>query len=202
MARNERMIEASPQAVFDVLADPRGYAYWVMGSREVRAADGDWPDAGSRFHHTFGFGPFTVRDHTRVEEVRPGRYLQLETKARPLGTARVKLDLEPAGSGTRVTMVEDPADRRTAFAFQPLIHLLMRGRNVPSLDRLAELAEGRVPMPGGDPGAAEGEAGADGSAENPKARRRRAALRAGAPLAALAACLLAVGAALAWRRAR
>jgi uncharacterized protein YndB with AHSA1/START domain len=176
MARNERMIAAPPEAVFDVLADPRGYAYWVIGSREIRGASPDWPGRGSRFNHTVGFGPLRIKDHTVVEEVRPGRYLQLCARARPLGNARIKLELKPADGGTRVTMVEDPADVLTAFLFQPLTHLLTRGRNVASLDRLAELAEGRKPMPGDEPRAPVNTLH-EGSVENPAMRERRARLR-------------------------
>jgi hypothetical protein len=40
-------------------------------------------------------------------------------------------------------MIEDAADPLTAFVFNPLTHLLVRGRNEKSLERLAELAEGR-----------------------------------------------------------
>ncbi len=42
---------------------------------------------------------------------------------------------------THVTMIEDAADPLTAIVFNPLTHLLVRGRNVESLARLAELAE-------------------------------------------------------------
>jgi hypothetical protein len=74
--------------------------------------------------------------------VDPPGYLQLRVKARPLGTGRVKLTLVPLGGGrTHVTMVEDGADPATAFLFNPLTHLLVRGRNRKTLDRLAELAE-------------------------------------------------------------
>ena len=151
MARSERVIAASPEAVFNVLADPRGYAYWVIGSMEVRGASSDWPRAGSRFYHTVGIGPLRIKDHSVVEEVRPDRFLQLVAKARPLGNARVKLELEPAAGGTRITMIEDPADKLTAFVFQPLTHLFTWARNVRSLDRLAELAEGRRPIPATSP---------------------------------------------------
>jgi hypothetical protein len=40
-------------------------------------------------------------------------------------------------------MREDPGDPLTAFVFNPLTHLLVRGRNEESLRRLAELAERR-----------------------------------------------------------
>ena len=189
MACAERIIEASPQAVFDVLADPRSYAYWVIGSMKIREADGDWPDEGSRFHHTVGIGPLRVNDHTRVEEVTPGRFLQLKTKARPLGNARVKLNLEPANGATCVTMTEDPADKPTAFLFMPLTHLLMRGRNVRSLDRLAELAEGRRAMPGDESNAEVSAIDGEGNVDNPRARERRsgwvAPVAASATVAAL-----------------
>ena len=87
MASTDRLIHAPPARVFEVLADPRSYAYWVIGSREVRAADADWPQPSSRFHHTVNIGPLHVRDHTEVEKMEPDRFLQLKANARPFGTA-------------------------------------------------------------------------------------------------------------------
>src|SRR3954451_2848208 len=107
MARNRRLIEAPPSAVFEVLSDPRSYAYWVIGSREGRDMDADWPRPGTRFAHTVNVGPLRVQDYTSVEQVEPGRRLQLRAKARPFGTARIELELEPAdGEATCVTIVE------------------------------------------------------------------------------------------------
>jgi uncharacterized protein YndB with AHSA1/START domain len=143
MARTVRRIATTPERIFDVLSDPQSYAYWVVGSKDIRDADPDWPSPGSRIHHSVGFGPLTVKDHTSVEEIARPRRLQLRAKARPLGTARVTLELVPEDGHTRVTMIEDAADPLTAFVFNPLTHLLVRGRNVKSLERLAELAEGR-----------------------------------------------------------
>lgn len=178
MARNEHLVRASPAAVFDVLADPRSYAYWVVGSQEIRDADTSWPRAGSRFHHTVKLGPLRIKDDSRVEDVEPGRFLQLRVKARPLGTARVKLELEEADGGTRVTMTEDPADIFSRLMFTPLTHRLVHGRNVRSLDRLAELVEGRVAIPGDEPLATARTPHGEGSVENPRARESRARVRA------------------------
>jgi uncharacterized protein YndB with AHSA1/START domain len=181
MARNDRLIDAPPSAVFEVLSDPRSYAYWVIGSREVRDMDPEWPRPGTRFHHTVNVGPLRVQDYTSVEEVEADRRLQLRAKARPFGTARIELELEPAdGDGTRVTIVEQAADPLTAFVFQPLTHLAVRRRNALSLERLAELAEGRKPMPGEEPEAPAQRPGEDGAVVNPALhdkpeRRRRAA---------------------------
>lgn len=142
IARTEKIIEASPERVFEVLADPDSYGYWVVGSKYIRDADADWPAKGSRFHHAVGFGPLTVKDHSEVEVIDRPTYLQLRVKARPLGTGRVKLTMVPVGENrTHVTMVEDAADPLTAFVFNPVTHLLVRGRNKESLSRLAELAE-------------------------------------------------------------
>ena len=175
MARNEHLIHAAPETVFGVLSDPRSYAYWVVGSEEIREADVTWPAIGSRFLHTVKIGPVRVQDHSEVEDVRPGRFLQLRVKGRPLGTARVKLELERVDGGTRVTMIEDPADRASALMFNPLTHRLVRGRNERSLDRLAQLAEGRVPMPGDEPGAPHRAPHGSGRVQNPAARERRRA---------------------------
>ena len=47
----------SPGDVWEVLADPGEYGYWVVGSKVIRDADANWPEPGSKFHHTIGFGP-------------------------------------------------------------------------------------------------------------------------------------------------
>ena len=48
-------------------------------------------------------------------ESAPPNRLVLKAKARPLGTAKVIMEIQPEGSGSRVTMVEDPGDRLTKF---------------------------------------------------------------------------------------
>ena len=144
MARTETFVPAPASAVWTVLCDPASYGYWVVGSKEVREADGAWPEPGSRFHHTVGFGPITVKDHTVSEHSAPERRLELKAKARPLGTAKVTLELIPEGNGTRVVMTEDPGDTLTALVFNPITHVLVRGRNEESLRRLGELAVRRT----------------------------------------------------------
>jgi uncharacterized protein YndB with AHSA1/START domain len=147
VSESRLQIDASPRRVFAVLADPRSYAYWVVGSKRIRGADPDWPAVGSRFHHAVGFGPLKVHDSTHVEAVKPGRMIQLKARARPLGTARVRLELRRRGRGTQVTMFEGPGDRLSAVLFNPLVRFVLHGRNKWSLERLKNLAEGRVAVP-------------------------------------------------------
>lgn len=142
MATNETIINTPPGRVFTVLSEPRHYADWVVGAKEVRAADPGWPALGTKFHHTVGFGPFTLQDHTEVLEVDDGRRLVLKAKTRPLGTARVQLDLLDAGDGrTRVVMQEGPGDAVSRILFNPLADLALKGRNVEALRRLKAIAE-------------------------------------------------------------
>jgi uncharacterized protein YndB with AHSA1/START domain len=143
MALNEIHIDAPPERVFAVLADWRGYGDWVVGSRQMRGVDPGFPAAGTRFHHQVGIGPLNLNDHTTVLEVDQPRKLILKAKARPMGTAVVDLELRRENGGTRVYMREDPGDRLSALVFTPLTHLLVRGRNVESLQRLKRLAEER-----------------------------------------------------------
>lgn len=144
MAVNETHIQAPPERVFAVLADWRSYGYWVVGSRTIRGSDPGFPAAGTRFHHQVGIGPLHLNDHTQVLEVDQPRKLIMKAKARPLGTAIVDIELRDDGEGgTHVTFREDPGDALSAFVFQPITHLLVRGRNAESLRRLKELAEER-----------------------------------------------------------
>ncbi len=129
-----------PTAVWEVLADPGNYGYWVVGSKLIRDADPDWPTPGSKFHHTIGAGPLRLRDHTvSLEAERPHR-LKLRAKGRPLGTASVTMTMTPKDGGTVVKMVENPDGVYSLMALNPLVHLLTLARNSESLMRLEELA--------------------------------------------------------------
>jgi uncharacterized protein YndB with AHSA1/START domain len=140
VATNERYMPVPPEAVWDALADAGGYGYWVVGSKEIRDADPDWPKPGSKFHHTIGFGPFEVKDHTvALAAERPG-LIRLRAKGRPLGTAKVTLEMTELDGGTLVRMTENPDGLSSVLAFNPLIQLLTIGRNAESLMRLEELA--------------------------------------------------------------
>lgn len=140
MATNRRFMPVPPEAVWDALADPSGYEYWVVGSKEIRDADPDFPAPGSKFHHTIGFGPLTLKDHTEVIAAeRPG-YFHLRAKGRPLGTAAVILRMTPVDGGTSVEMVEDPDGAYAPLKYNPLLQVATKVRNTESLMRLEELA--------------------------------------------------------------
>ena len=165
MSVNEIRIDAPPAAVFDVLADPRSYARWVVGSRAIRAADTAWPAPGAAFDHAQGVGPLVLKDSTCVLESVHPRLLRLRVQTRPISVAHVTLLLEEEeDGGTRVEMREGPADLRSHLTMNLLTQPLMRLRNAESLRRLKRLAEGEEPMPQGDlPARGGGEAWITGS---------------------------------------
>ena len=93
-----------------------------------------------------GLSPFTLNDHTEVLEAEPPRRLVLRAKARPLGTARIELELNDgsgAAGGTEVFMDERPADRLTALVGKNRIaDSILRVRNAEALSRLKRVTEG------------------------------------------------------------
>ncbi|HSO97803.1 MAG TPA: SRPBCC domain-containing protein [Solirubrobacteraceae bacterium] len=141
MATNEAEFSVPPARVFEVLSDPEVYADWVVGSHSIRDADPDWPAVGARFHHRVGAGPFTVNDHTEVLEVDPPSRLVLRARARPFGTAIVKLSIAPSGNGCRVTMIEVAGDPLSKLVLNRLTDSLVHVRNVESLRRLQRICE-------------------------------------------------------------
>jgi hypothetical protein len=141
MARNLAVIHAPVRDVFAVLADPKSYAYWVVGSDTIRDADPTWPAPGAKLHHRVGIGPFKINDNTEVLEVSEPWRLVLQARVRPLGTARIILELAEVGDGTRVTMTEVPGDRFSRLLHNPVTDRVLRRRNDVALRRLAELAE-------------------------------------------------------------
>ena len=128
------------EAIWDVLADADSYGYWVVGSKVIRDAEPEWPAPGSKFHHTIGFGPLKLSDHTVALETERPRRLRLRAKGRPAGTATVTLELEPKDGGTLVTMTENPDGVFAPLALLPPLHVVTKGRNAESLMRLEELA--------------------------------------------------------------
>src|SRR5215213_2858622 len=129
-----------PEAVWDALADPGNYGYWVVGSKLIRDAEPGWPAPGTKFHHTIGFGPLKVSDHTVALESEPPRLLKLRAKGRPLMTATVTLELVPWQTGTLVRISERPDGVFAVLALNPLVHFATKLRNAESLMRLEELA--------------------------------------------------------------
>jgi uncharacterized protein YndB with AHSA1/START domain len=145
MATNTTHVDAPREEVWAVLADPESYGHWVVGSKHVRDADSGWPEPGTRFHHTVGFGPLEIKDHTEVIESRAPERLVLRARARPSGSANVILELapSPSGEGTTIVMDEYPVSGVAKVVHNPLQDKLIHRRNVESLRRLRYLAESR-----------------------------------------------------------
>ncbi len=143
MAVNEIEVAVVPQAVWDVLSDPRAYAEWVVGTKRIRGADDGFPAAGTRLHHTVGAGPLSLADSTRVVVSEPPRRLVLDARLGPLGTARVTIELREHGGGTIVVLTEQ-GTRGPTRLLAPAGDLVLRGRNRWSLDRLKEIVERRA----------------------------------------------------------
>ena len=131
---------APPEAVWGVLADPASYEYWVVGSKAIRDAEAGFPAPGTRFHHTIGFGPLTLSDHTEVLAAERPHRLRLRAKGRPAGTATVTMELTPEAGGTAVKMTENPDGPFAILALNPALHVMTKLRNAESLMRLEELA--------------------------------------------------------------
>lgn len=138
-----KTMKASPQKVWDVLADGWLYPVWVVGATRMRDVDAHWPQVGARLHHSAGVWPAVVDDTTEVLEVTPGSRLRLRARGWPAGEAEVVITLTPQGDQTLVEIVEDavsgPGRLVPAPLRQPMIHV----RNVEAMRRLAAIAEGR-----------------------------------------------------------
>lgn len=145
MAVSTLHLDHPPEAVFAVLSDPWRYADRVVGAKCIRGVDDTWPAPGSRFHHRFGVGPFTLDDSTVLEEIEAPRHLVLRARARPTGVARVRFDLAgTADGGTDVEMEEHPVSGVARRIHNPVLDALVVVRNRRSLRRLADLVAGRA----------------------------------------------------------
>lgn len=145
--RTERHLTCSPEDVVEVLADGWAYASWVVGAARVRAVDPQWPQPGSRIHHSVGVWPALLHDSTEALEWSPPHRLRLSARGWPAGEAEVVVEIEPDDEGCRVVLLEDASAGPGRLVPAPLRHLLLEPRNRESLRRLAFLAERRRDRP-------------------------------------------------------
>lgn len=130
-------------AVFAVLSDGFSYADWVVGTRMIRDVDSNFPAVGARLHYTVGWGPLRKDDETEVMACQPGHSLELRAKAWPAGTARIAIELQPAGDGTVVSIDEHVAEGPALVLHNPVTDVSIWLRNQLTLRRLERLAAGR-----------------------------------------------------------
>jgi uncharacterized protein YndB with AHSA1/START domain len=143
MSVTKTYVDAPPEAVFDVLADPQSYAHWVVGASRTRKADAAWPEPGTRFHHTQGAFGIGLPDNTEVLVSKRPQRLVLEARIRPFAVNKVEMRLRSRGSGTNVTMIEYPTGGLAKLVPGPLVDLALHLRNLESLRRLRRMAEER-----------------------------------------------------------
>ena len=141
MSKNSVQIEVEPEQVFDVLDDAYSYPRWVVGTRRVRRVDPGWPAIGSKFHHAVGTAAGEIHDSSKVLERNRPNHLALEVRFRPIGVARVELDVEAADSGSVVTIRESPLSGPVAWLPKLVSEPLLTLRNALALQRLRHAAD-------------------------------------------------------------
>ncbi|MFE6509164.1 SRPBCC family protein [Nocardioides sp. NPDC057767] len=143
MSTNHRLVHASPEQVWDVLADGWLYPLWVVGASRLRDADKDWPNVGSQLHHSVGIWPMLLDDSTEVLECDPGSRLLLRARGWPVGAAHVEITVEPAGEDTEIAIQEQAVAGPGALIPRLVQDPLLKWRNVEALRRLAYIVERR-----------------------------------------------------------
>ena len=138
-----RIVEATPDKVWEVLSDGWLYPLWVVGATRMRDVDDHWPAVGARLHHSAGVWPLLVNDTTEVLELTPGSSLRLRARGWPAGEAEVVVELQPNGEHTLVEIHEDAMTGPGRLVPAVVRHPMLHWRNVEALRRLAAVAEGR-----------------------------------------------------------
>src|SRR4051794_22167187 len=141
MAILRTFIDLPRSSVWETLSDGRKYAEWVVGTRDIRSVDADWPAVGSELHFVVGYGPLKLNDRTVVRVCEEPRRLELEIKAGPFGAIRVAIELIPWGEGTLVILDEHPLKGLSAGLHGPHTEALLFIRNRVMLRNLAGVTE-------------------------------------------------------------
>lgn len=144
MSTTTRPIAATPDQVWEVLADGWLYPLFVVGASRMRAVDDTWPAVGSRLHHSVGSWPLLIDDTTEVLEVEERSRILLLARGWPAGQAHVEIALDPDGAQTLVTITEDASAGPGLLVPKPLRDAQLHVRNIEALRRLAYVVEGRT----------------------------------------------------------
>ncbi len=99
MGLSERVIDRTPEGVWDVVSDGWLHPLWMVGATAIHQVDDAWPAAGSRILHETGFWPVAVRETTEVLAAEPARRIGYRVKSWLLGEAEITLTLEPVRGG-------------------------------------------------------------------------------------------------------
>lgn len=142
MSRNVRRLKCPPEAVFHVLS--RGWLYpaWVVGASRMRDVEAEWPQPGSRLHHSVGVWPALIDDTTSSVSWDPPRRMVMTARGWPIGEARVTIDVKPSGEGCLVRIQEEAVSGPATAVPRAVADVVLRWRNAETLHRLAYLAEG------------------------------------------------------------
>jgi hypothetical protein len=145
MATASRIIGATPEQIFAVLADGWSYAAWVVGAAHMRDVDPSWPAVGARLHHRVGPWPVNIDDRTVVRAMVPNQLLELDARVWPLGAALVRLTLDPLDAGHTKVRMEEFLSSRLARKVPDIVQAaLIVPRNRESLARLDDIAVHRI----------------------------------------------------------
>ena len=144
MSTTTRPVSATPEQVWEVLADGWLYPLFVVGASRMRDVDESWPAVGARLHHSVGTWPLLIDDTTEVLEVEEGKRILLLARGWPAGQAHVDISLQPSGDSTVVTITEDASAGPGLLVPKPLRDVQLHWRNVETLKRLAFVVEGRT----------------------------------------------------------
>ena len=134
-----RVIKASPEAIFDVLADPARHGE-IDGSGMVQNVRGESKrlELGSTFGMDMKLGPLPYRISNKVVEFDEGRLIAWAH----FGGHRWRYELEPADGGTKVTESFDWSTARIPKAIELMGYPKQHPANMEAtLERLATLLE-------------------------------------------------------------
>lgn len=143
MTQNTRLVHATPDQVWDVIADGWLYPLWVVGAARMRDVDETWPEVGSKLHHSVGSWPLLIDDETEVLDATPGRSITMRARGWPMGEAQVQLRLDAVGVETEVRIDEEPVSGPGALVPRVVVAPSLKWRNTETLRRLALVAERR-----------------------------------------------------------
>jgi hypothetical protein len=141
MAVVQRVMAATPEQIFAVLADGWSYSDWVVGTAHIRDVDRDWPNPGAQLHHKVAGLPLSPKDKTVVLDSAPPHWIVMRPYVWPLGELTASLTLTPINGGaTSVTLAEQFTAGPVGRFRSRIDDLFMHWRLREGLRRLSDLA--------------------------------------------------------------
>jgi uncharacterized membrane protein len=136
--REKTTIAASPETLFECLADYERAEVFIEGLEELKPAGDQTAGEGASFDAVLKVGPRTLRTTIEIAEIDPGRSITWASRGDDGQSLTFDLQPEPGGTAVSLTVSYEEPGGLAGTLVAPFVEKTVRQRATGALERLRE----------------------------------------------------------------